>query len=230
MRAKKGTDFWERVNRSGNVVRPDLGPCWEWTGPQDRDGYGRSGKVAAHRVSFFLMHGRWPTPMGLHHCDNPICVKSINDERGPSHIYEGESKRNSKDAIDRGRVAHGSRGGSSKLDEETVYRIRNRYASGETQTSIAEEFGVSQTMISIIVTGKCWSRVGGPKKISGKCGELNRLSKLTDDQVLSIRKEYATGQFTQSELGRKYGVVVQNINNIVSNKTWKHILPNDKNV
>jgi len=47
-------------------------------------------------------------------------------------------------------------------------------------------------------------------------------SKLTEAQVLSIRREYAEGK-SQSELARKYGVDQTTIHYIVTRKTWKHI-------
>lgn len=53
--------------------------------------------------------------------------------------------------------ARGERAGSSRLTAIQVHEIRTRYATGlEPQTSLAEAFGVSQTLISSIVRGKTW--------------------------------------------------------------------------
>ncbi len=54
-------------------------------------------------------------------------------------------------------------------------------------------------------------------------GEKNSQSKLTNEKVLSIRAEYSTDNFTQKELGLKYGASQQEISNIVNRKTWTHI-------
>jgi hypothetical protein len=54
-------------------------------------------------------------------------------------------------------------------------------------------------------------------------GELNTHSRLTKEQVISIRAEFANGE-TQKALARKYGVWPYSIRSIVDNITWKHIL------
>lgn len=103
-RTKRASDpatFWSRVDRNGPVIRPELGPCWMWTGSKTPQGYGSlwwSGRGArAHRVAFFIEHGRWPEPMACHHCDNPGCVRA-------SHLYEGNAYENAMDARVRGRM------------------------------------------------------------------------------------------------------------------------------
>lgn len=104
--------FAAKVDRNGPVPthRPDLGPCWMWTGKPNDQGYGRitlgpdvRGAARAPRVAFLLAHGRWPEPMALHHCDNPPCVKAIADEHGPSHVFEGDHMANARDMVSKGR-------------------------------------------------------------------------------------------------------------------------------
>jgi predicted ribonuclease toxin of YeeF-YezG toxin-antitoxin module len=58
-----------------------------------------------------------------------------------------------------------------------------------------------------------------------KRGEENKQSKLTAEQVRSIRTEYASGTTTQDELARKYHVVRNAIWMIVKRKTWAHVDP-----
>jgi hypothetical protein len=49
------------------------------------------------------------------------------------------------------------RRGGSKLSAENVAAIRQRYVTGRvTQTALAEEFGVTQSMISAVIRGKTW--------------------------------------------------------------------------
>lgn len=47
--------------------------------------------------------------------------------------------------------------------------------------------------------------------------------KLTEEQVLAIRQEYATGKTSMVHLARKYFTYPSNICDIVHRKTWKHI-------
>lgn len=87
--------FWEKVK----VAAPHA--CWEWQGAKNRHGYGRiaitgENPKGAHRVSYYLAHGRWPEHQACHHCDNPGCVN-------PAHIYDGTYADNTRDAIERGR-------------------------------------------------------------------------------------------------------------------------------
>ena len=108
--------FDAHVDRNGPVVREGLGPCWIWTASRNK-GYGQitvgstlDGTrriVRAHRVAFLLAHGRWPEPMGLHLCDNPACVKVVDDSHGPAHIVEGTHIDNMRGCKERGRTARG---------------------------------------------------------------------------------------------------------------------------
>ena len=84
----------------------DLGPCWLWVGPHDRDGYGSAprtgGEVRAHRVSWVLAHG--PIPPGrwvLHACDVPACVN-------PAHLFLGDHTINMRDRSAKGRTPDSS--------------------------------------------------------------------------------------------------------------------------
>lgn len=72
------------VDRAGPVptTRPDLGPCWEWTGRIGGNGYGyiRDGgrEVPAHQWAY--RHFVGPIPEGLepdHLCRNTACVNYV---------------------------------------------------------------------------------------------------------------------------------------------------------
>jgi protein gp37 len=62
----------------------------------------------------------------------------------------------------REKVRHGSRGGPAKLDEERVLAVRRARAMGRTQQSIADELGVSRSLISMIESERVWAMPDTP--------------------------------------------------------------------
>ena len=54
-------------------------------------------------------------------------------------------------------------------------------------------------------------------------GAAHYRAKLTEDRVREIRRLYATGKFTQQELGLRFGVGDATISKIVRRKLWKHV-------
>jgi hypothetical protein len=71
------------------------------------------------------------------------------------------------------------------------------------------------------------SIVDNTKDMVAKCrtskGENRPTAKLTETQVLEIRSKYATGKYSQRDLGKEYGIDWGNIHCITARKTWKHI-------
>ena len=110
----------------------------------------------AHRISFFLEHGRINDElMILHRCDVRSCVN-------PAHLFEGTAKDNSKDASQKGRTAkvYGERNGNSKLTRQQITSIRKMARNGEMlQCTLAKYHGVSEATISYIVNGGRWKHL-----------------------------------------------------------------------
>jgi hypothetical protein len=153
--------FWSKVDKNGTTPEscPGLGPCWVWTACRHRNGYGsvlyRSTCRAAHRVAFFLAHGRWPEPCALHHCDNRACVN-------PEHLFEGTYADNAADreAKGRGRPPRGERSSKAKLTAQQVRDIRaNAALCRVTQIELGERYGVSHSTISVIVRRERWTHI-----------------------------------------------------------------------
>lgn len=158
--------FFRQVDKNGPVPahRPELGPCWVWTGVKDKDGYGRirdgeRKQQRTNRIGFLLANGRWPNPFALHHCDNPSCVR-------PDHLFEGDVQENHNDQARKGRTtkgiknpACGVRGeanGRAKLSIENVRAIRVAVGS---QAEIAVRFNVSQATVSNVRLLRSWKTV-----------------------------------------------------------------------
>jgi hypothetical protein len=155
--------LWRRVNKNGPVPahRPELGPCWLWTGATV-EGYGSIGIRGAyprgtHRVSWELAHGAIPPGVCvLHHCDARTCVN-------PDHLFLGTPADNIRDmdAKGRRRSPRGSGHWASKFTEEQVREIRRTYVprrNGGTY-ELARRYGVTREAIRDIVKGKIWRHV-----------------------------------------------------------------------
>jgi hypothetical protein len=149
--------------------------CWDWQGTKDKNGYGKfylAGKqVRAHRVSISI--AKDVSVLGwhvLHSCDNPSCVN-------PSHLFLGTNQENTQDKCRKGRhscgygdkngsrtrperLARGERNPQAKLTSGQVIAIRRDYASRKTsQYRLSAQYGVAQSLISLIVRGKVWSHL-----------------------------------------------------------------------
>lgn len=58
-----------------------------------------------------------------------------------------------------GRTAHGERNNRAKLTPSAVADIRVRFAGGERQEVLANEYGITQTNVSLVCLRKTWRRV-----------------------------------------------------------------------
>jgi hypothetical protein len=58
-------------------------------------------------------------------------------------------------------VARGESSGRAKITEATVVEIRKRHATGETQSALAREFGLSSRNVGSIVHRESWKHVEG---------------------------------------------------------------------
>lgn len=140
--------FWRLVE----PVPTEVG-CWLWRGSMNNKGYGvfgdgREGSRLAHRFSWTLRNG--PIADGAqicHRCDVPLCVN-------PDHHFVCDQGQNVRDAVQKGRHYSYFRLHGTKLTDEDVVVIRNRYAGGGvTMKEIAETFAVSPACVQRIVRG-----------------------------------------------------------------------------
>lgn len=54
-------------------------------------------------------------------------------------------------------------------------------------------------------------------------GESNNQAKITEEDVIKIRKLYATGMYTQQEIADEFPISHVNVSRVVNRKRWAHI-------
>lgn len=150
---------------ASHTVTGEPNECWRWTASTLPNGRprlgvrvdGRTRSITAARIIAAERDGlepfdaspRW---VARHSCDNVACVN-------PAHILSGTYAQNTADMWDRGRGARGDRRPSAKLNVEKVRAIRLRVRNHDGQAEIARDLGVSQSLVSQVVTGRVWGWV-----------------------------------------------------------------------
>lgn len=169
---KRGADVFEtwawllgRLDRSGPVRDGMDSPCWVWTGPRERKGYGRldvqKKPILTHRLAWWATHGEPPAPdmKVLHACDFPPCCN-------PAHLRLGTYADNNADRHVKGRDAVGAairaRHPLNKLSPEAVVAIRLESANGVSAEELAARFGVTTGTIRRAASGRSWAYVANP--------------------------------------------------------------------
>ncbi len=132
----------------------------------------------------------------------------------------------------------GEDSGASKLTEKEVIGIRKEYKKGNiSQSQLGEKYNVNRSTIKQIVSGETWSYLSENvlthsviremslkfRKEAIPIGEKHHFTKLTEQDVIEIRKEYKGKGVFLRHLSEKYGITVGSIQCIVSGKSWPHI-------
>ncbi len=173
--------FWAKVNKSGPVIREQLGPCWVWTAALSKAGYGvfgiGQGIFYASRISWTMVNGQiTPGHETLHECDNPPCCN-------PNHIRTGTHAQNMRDMGDKNRhawathperMARGDASGArkhpekvergedrynAKMTDEKVRQMRSDNSSGMSWERCARKYGISKRVAGFIITRQAWKHV-----------------------------------------------------------------------
>ena len=143
--------FWKKVRVAG------IDECWQWTASTNKKGYGYFGIdgkiVLAHRVSWMIHVGDPGNLNVCHSCDNPGCVN-------PAHLWLGTHADNNRDRHVKGRTKfvrfRGQESPNAKLTDKDVQSI---IRSSENNMFFAEKYQVSDSLISMIRTGKRWKHM-----------------------------------------------------------------------
>ena len=231
-------DFWRYVKKDPNHPKK----CWEWSKSLTTYGYGQfniNGCMwATHRLSYVIAHKIIPDGMCVcHKCDNAKCVN-------PDHLFLGTKNDNMQDMIQKGRAFHptGENAPMPKLSAQHVAEIRALYKMGfARKATLARAYGIGRSAVGQLLLGRAWPDVfpcpeDDPCVIimkrrieSGEFltdrpsqkGEKHSQSKLTEDAVRIIRREYSRGEVKR--LANEFGIAVGTVRDIYNRRRWSHV-------
>lgn len=173
-----------------------------------RDGNRRL--LGVHTLVCEAFHGPRPSAAhGVAHWDgnraNPLS----------GNLRWATQAENMADAIRHGRTTRLS----GRLSEEAIMEIRQRLATGENHATIAGSYGVSRSVVSELNGGKKrgWLLGGEFAFVTG------RARKLTEDDVIGIRRQIAAGARNKA-LAADFGVSPTTISQIRHGALWRKII------
>ncbi|BEU14768.1 HNH endonuclease [Bacillus phage CM1] len=196
-------------------------------------GYLQLGLRYQGKRKFYVVHRL----VALAFIPNPDNKPEVNHKRGKEktnnrvdNLEWATTAENIKHAFDTG--LNSTKGEHhSLLTESDVRTIKEMLRDDKLIDDIAKTYGVNRNIISNIKRGASWSHIkvdgfteNNKRSVSGKKKLSTLFSRLTEEQVIEIRKIHKTGECTQVALAAKYGVSRYVISDIVKGKTWKHLL------
>lgn len=138
------------------------------------------------------------------------------------HRTDEEKKKISKATTGKKNHNYGKRGEqspASKLEDSKVIEIKNVLNEGKlSQRQIAKLFKIGVATVSYINTGVTWSHIDGNENYTKK-----DVYKLSEKDIIEIKKLLATSNLTQAEIGVLFHVAGATISSIKSGKQWGHI-------
>lgn len=173
-----------------------------------------------HRLVAEAFHGPHPVGMEVRHLDGD---KTNNRA---ANLAWGTRRENDDDKIRHGANTPGTKNAMAKLNEDLVYCIKERLASGARDSDIAAELGVSRGTINNIARGIGWRHVSHPPgfsvRVHGTVGAHNPMAKLSEQDVLRIRTMLADGM-SQAAVGQAMAVSRSLIGMIKNRRVWAHL-------
>ena len=124
--------------------------CYELTDVMGRPTINADGMGTLTLSRWAWMEVNGPIPKGLwvlHTCDNERCIALC-------HLYLGDHQQNTTDKLERGRSNRGERNSWARLSEADVLAIRR--TTRVSQQAIADDYGITQSAVSYIKSGKRW--------------------------------------------------------------------------
>lgn len=210
--------IWLRVERTPT--------CWVWTGARTRKSNGdpgsgviawraadrrpgRSTTIQVHRAVYAVCVGDVPAGLVVHRqCHNTICVR-------PAHLVlwtQGDS------VADHLRTGHSPRW---SVDLATVAAIRRSSALPYAELQV--RYGLPHHALVKIVRNQTFHDPDyHPPAAKIRRGSATRDAKLTEADVLTIRRRHAAGAAVTS-LAREYGIANSTAWEAIHGTTWTHV-------
>jgi hypothetical protein len=149
--------FWSYVDKGSAGTG-----CWLWTGCLSSKGrpiFRVKGKNKyAYRWAYEQFVGPIPDGFTIDHvwdagCRHRHCV---NYE---AHLEPVAQPVNFERMLRAGQNPHGATHGRAKVTPDVVRELRSRWDTGESQTDLAHEFGITQGTVGKIVRRELWKGV-----------------------------------------------------------------------
>ena len=109
------------------------------------------------------------------------------------------------------------------LDADSARRVMAALETGRTGQSIADEFGVSPSLISAIKTGQAWADLD-PDLPTRLLALPQQGKALSEEQVARIKQRLIAGQSSR-KVAAEFGVSASTIQAISQGKTWATVAP-----
>ncbi len=190
-----------------------------------RDGYlavglTRAGRQrtfnAVHRLVWEAHVGPIPTGLVINHLNG---IKSDNQLTNLACVTVAENVRHGFNELGRKR-------GGEKLNKKAVLVMRHAVDRRlATLRNLARKYGVTQSCVSSVVTGKTWRHVGGPitaPRVTSQSAQAVA-ARISDDTVREIILRVRKGENVEA-LANEIGVNKRSIYNWVQGRARKHVL------
>jgi predicted transcriptional regulator len=89
--------------------------------------------------------------------------------------------------MNKDRLSHGEQHSNARLTADEVVELRMKYAAGASQRELAKQYGIRPNVVSKIVTGERWRRVGGPIKKQAR--KWKRMTKIERQQAIELARQ-----------------------------------------
>lgn len=188
------------------------------------------GKVRlVHHLVLETFVGPCPPGMQCRHLDGDPTNNSLDN------LCWGTPAENTADMLRHGTDTRGGRNAKAKLYRADILGMHARYKAGDSTKTIAEKWGVSQSVAWDIIRGHSYQEWQPPPEERAVMrpafapshinqGSKHGQAKLNEDLVRHMREEYDSGAATLKELALRHSHLhIETIRGVINRRTWKHV-------